>query len=97
MPNPSDHSSDSSLLSSGLGVATCIAGLWLVASFIAGGMLLALGPGPGWVAAAGSIAGLGVTGTLILGWLADRRRMAELARLERATGLDPQAPFGGVP
>ena len=63
------------------------AGLWTVYGAAAGGLLMAMGPGPGWFAAAGSLAGLGIAFCLIGGHLADRREAARLAAVAQAAGL----------
>ena len=63
------------------------AGLWTLYGAVAGGLLLALGPGPGWFAAAGSLAGLAIAGSLIFGHVADRREADRLAAVAQAAGL----------
>lgn len=50
-------------------------------------MLLALGPGPAWIAAVGSLAGLALVGTLGIGWLHDRAEATRLAAIAQAAGL----------
>ncbi len=78
---------DSSPEQPGLRLMFAAAGLWLTAAATAGGMLLAQGPGPGWVAAVGSITGLGLASTLALGWLADRTEGRRLALMAHMAGL----------
>jgi methyl-accepting chemotaxis protein len=62
-------------------------GLWIFGGAVAGGLLLALGPGPAWFAAVGSLAGLSVAGSILGGHLADRREAARLAAVAQAAGL----------
>ncbi len=62
-------------------------GLWTFYGAAAGGLLLAMGPGPAWFAAAGSLAGLAIAGSLIGGHMADRREAARLAAVAQAAGL----------
>ena len=62
-------------------------GLWIFGGAVAGGLLLALGPGPAWFAAVGSLAGLSVAGSLVGGHVADRREAARLAAVAQAAGL----------
>lgn len=71
----------------GLRLMLAASGLWLLGSATAGGLLLALGPGPAWFAAVGSLLGLAVAGSLIGGTLADRREAARLAAMAQAAGL----------
>jgi len=63
------------------------AGLWLFSGTIAGGLMLAMGPGPAWFAATGSLVGLAFAGCLIGGALADRREAERLAAIAQAAGL----------
>ncbi|ODT82277.1 MAG: hypothetical protein ABS76_08485 [Pelagibacterium sp. SCN 64-44] len=62
--------------------------LWLLASAAALGLLLALGPGPGWFAALGSLAGLALAGNAALGFWADLRENTRLAALAALSGLE---------
>lgn len=62
-------------------------GLWLVAGAAGGGLLLANGPGPAWLAAMGSLAGLALVGSLLAGHVADKRESARLAAVAQAAGL----------
>lgn len=62
-------------------------GLWIFGGAVAGGLLLALGPGPAWLAAVGSLAGLSVAGCLAGGHVADRREADRLAAVAQAAGL----------
>src|SRR5690606_24135855 len=65
-------------------------GLWTLCGATAGGLMLAMGPGPAWFAATGSLAGLAVAGCLIGGQVADPREAQRLAAVARAAGLaDP--------
>lgn len=62
-------------------------GLWIFYGAVAAGLLLAMGPGPSWFMAAGSLAGLAVAGCLIGGAVADRREAARLNAVAQAAGL----------
>lgn len=63
------------------------AALWTFYGGAAGGLLLAMGPGPGWFGAAGSLAALAIAGSLIGGHVADRREARRLAAIAQAAGL----------
>ncbi|SMQ86232.1 methyl-accepting chemotaxis protein [Devosia lucknowensis] len=63
------------------------AGIWCFWGGAAGGLLLAMGPGPGWLAAAGSMAGLAIACCAISGAIADRRDAHRLAAVAQAAGL----------
>jgi methyl-accepting chemotaxis protein len=63
------------------------AGVWTFFGAVAGGLMLAMGPGPSWFAAAGSLAGLAIAGCLIGGFVADRRETVRLAAVAQAAGL----------
>nr|WP_236020926.1 methyl-accepting chemotaxis protein [Devosia sediminis] len=63
------------------------AGVWMFFVAVAAGMLLAMGPGPAWFAAAGSLAGLALAGCAAAGVVADRRDAARLAAVAQAAGL----------
>lgn len=91
MPDRSAKRHDSPLPGHGLRLAIAAAGIWLFGGLIAVGLLLAMGPGPGWFMALGSIGGLTVIGTLIGGVIADRREALALSEVSRAAG------FGGAP
>ncbi|MHA6300214.1 methyl-accepting chemotaxis protein [Devosia sp. CAU 1758] len=71
----------------GLRLMLAAAGLWTIAGAIAVGLLLATGPGPGWFAAVGSLIGLAIAGSLVIGQVADRREAARLAAVAQAAGL----------
>lgn len=87
MPNRAAKLHDSRPLGGGMQLALVIAGLWLLASLMGIGVLLALGPGPTWFAAFGSLAGLAAGGSLALAYFSDRGEARHLAALARAAGL----------
>lgn len=87
MPDLSAKLLDSRPLGGGLRLGLIAAGIWLFASFVSLGLLLALGPGPSWFAALGSLCGLAVAGTLVAAHLADRNDARLLAGLAQAAGL----------
>ena len=87
MPGPSLLTPDSSAATPRLRLMLAAAGLWLVAVLLAGGLLLAIGAGPAWMGAAGSLAGLAFAATLAMGHLGDRHEARHLAALARAAGL----------
>ncbi|NMA99514.1 MAG: hypothetical protein GX970_15655, partial [Phyllobacteriaceae bacterium] len=64
---------DSRPLGQGLRLMLGAAGIWLFAFAIAGGMLLALGPGPAWFSTVGALVGLAVAGSFVLGFESDKR------------------------
>ncbi|QQR39335.1 methyl-accepting chemotaxis protein [Devosia rhizoryzae] len=78
---------DSRPLGGGLRLALQASGMWLFGSAVGVGLLLAMGPGPGWFAAVGSICGLATAGTIGAALLADRKETQHLAALARAAGL----------
>lgn len=85
-----DHAaiaSDSRSLSRGMRLMLGASGLWGLCGGLAGGMLLANGPGPGWFMLAGGLAALGVAGSLTMGMLADRAEARKLAAVAQAAGL----------
>ncbi|WP_338721210.1 methyl-accepting chemotaxis protein [Devosia sp. XK-2] len=61
--------------------------LWTFYGVAAGGMLLAMGPGPAWFTAIGSLAGLSVAGCLVGGAIFDQRDARRLAAIAQAAGL----------
>src|SRR5690606_2381915 len=87
MPDHAAFAVDSRPPHGGLRLMAAAAGLWTIYGGAAGGLLLAMGPGPAWFAAAGSLAGLAVAGSLAVGYLADRREAARLAAVAQAAGL----------
>src|SRR5690606_17136471 len=87
MPDSSAIKTASPPMVLGLRPALASRGLWLLAVAAAGGMLLATGPGPGWLAVVGSLAGLAIAGSVLLGSDADRRERRLLAGMARAAGL----------
>lgn len=78
---------DSRPLGQGLRLMLGAAGIWLFAFAIAGGMLLALGPGPAWFSTVGALVGLAVAGSFVLGFESDKRAARRLAAVARAAGL----------
>lgn len=84
MSNLPSSRSDSSFSSAGLRLMARAASIWLAAVAVAGGLLLTLGPGGGWLGAAGSLAALAVTATLVLGALFDRQEARKLRGLVQA-------------
>lgn len=86
----SDHAAfadDSRSLGRAMRLMLAAVGLWIFYGALAGGLLLAMGPGPAWFAATGSLAGLAAAGCLIGGAVADRREAARLAAVAQAAGL----------
>ena len=81
-----------------LRLALMIAGLWLSACALALGLLLSMGQGLSWMAAAGSIVGLALVGTFIIAGLMDRQHHRTLANVALAAGLSEQVgePLGIV-
>lgn len=63
------------------------AGLWLFAGLIGLGLLLAVGPGPRWFAALGSLAALALAWSLAAGHFIDRRDARQMAALAQAAGI----------
>ena len=86
MPDRSAHS-DSSLYGRGFKLMLVAACLWMLAGLISLGLLLALGPGPRWFAALGSLAGLALAGSLAAGHYLDQREKLYLAKVAQAAGL----------
>ena len=87
MPERAAHSIDSSPVGRGLTLMLAATGLWFLAGLIATGMLLALGPGPGWFSVVGALAGLAVSGSVLAGYILDRRDAKRLAAMAQAAGL----------
>ena len=79
----------------GMRLMLAAAALWTFLGAVGGGLLLAMGPGPGWFAAAGSLVGLAIAGSIGGGYLADRRDTARLAAVAQAAGLAdrPEEPL----
>ena len=76
-------------------LALIAAGLWLVALALAGGLLLAMGPGPTWLVATGCLVALALAGTLVAGGRAEWAQQRLLSEVARAAGLTDRAnePF----
>jgi len=87
MPDHAAFAVDSRPPRRGLRLMLAATALWTVSGAVAGGLLLAIGPGPAWFAAMGSMAGLAIAGSLLGGLLADRRDEARLAAVAQAAGL----------
>ena len=87
MPDRSATQIDSSPRGRGSQLMLAVCGLWLLAGMIATGLLLALGPGPAWFAAFGSLAGLAAAGSLAAGHMLDQREQRHLKVLAQAEGL----------
>lgn len=68
-------------------VALIAAGLWLGAGALAGGLMLALGPGPAFLAAAGALVALAVAGTLAVAAWFEQQEHRMLAAVAVAAGL----------
>lgn len=87
MPDRAATQFDSSLSGRGFKLVLGASAFWLLAAILAIGLFLALGPGPGWFAALGSLAGLALAGSLIAGALVDRRERRDLIAMAQAAGL----------
>lgn len=61
-----------------------------------GGLALALGPGPAWLAATGSLAGLALAGSLAIGHFFDREEARRRTAMARAAGV-AEAPGDAPP
>lgn len=71
----------------GLRLMLAASAIWTLFGAGAGGLLLAMGPGPGWFGAAGSLVGLAVAVCLAGGYVFDRRETERLAAVVQAAGL----------
>ncbi|KKB07612.1 methyl-accepting chemotaxis protein [Devosia chinhatensis] len=87
MPDRSLTRPDSRRHGRSLRLMLAAAGLWLVSGSIAIGLLVALGPGPAWFTALGSLGGLAVTASLLGGYLLDRADRRKLSAMAQAAGL----------
>ena len=87
MTDRAAHAPDSQRPAAGLRLTVATSGLWLTAAALAGGLLLALGPGPTALVATGTLAGLAVAASLLVGTLTDRRAARALAAVAQAAGL----------
>ena len=76
-------------------VALIAAGMWLGGAAVAGGLALALGPGPAWLGAVGALVALAVAGTLGAATLFERQDSRTLASVALAAGLSekPDEPL----
>lgn len=63
------------------------AAIWLLAASLSVGLYISMGPGTSFLSVVGSLIGLAVAGTIILGHEADRRAGRRLVALARAAGL----------
>jgi methyl-accepting chemotaxis protein len=87
MPDHSALRSDSLPLPQGLRLMLGASAIWTVSGALAGGLYLALGAGPAWLAALGSLLGLSIAGSAVLGFVSDRREAGRVAAVARAAGL----------
>lgn len=95
MPDRPVFAVDSRPPRKGLRLMLAAAALWTFLGAVGGGLLLAMGPGPGWFGAAGSLVGLAIAGSILGGHIADRRDAARLAAVAQAAGLAerPEEPL----
>ncbi len=94
MPDRAAPSPDSSLYGRSFKLMLAAAGLWLLAGVISVGLLLAMGAGPRWFAALGSLAGLALAACLAAGHYLDRREQSHLAAVAQAAGLTDRPEAG---
>lgn len=87
MPDRSATQPDSSPYGRGFKLMLGASCLWLLAGLVSLGLLLALGPGPRWFAALGSLSGLALAGSLAAGHYLDRREQLYLTKVALAAGL----------
>ncbi len=95
MPANAKPFADSRPTRAGLRLTATAALIWLLAVSAAGGLLLAIGPGPAWLAAAGSLVGLAGAGSAAVGLWFDREQQRRLAAMAHAVGLSDSSgePF----
>lgn len=95
MPDLVQTSADSRAPRPGMRLTLLVGLLWLIAVAAIGGLLLALGPGPAWLAGAGSLVGLAGAGSVIAGMRFDHREARRLAAVAQAAGLSdrPNEPL----
>src|SRR5690606_19086936 len=87
MPDRPAFAVDSRPPRRGMRLMLAAAALWTFTGAVAIGLLLAMGPGPGWFGAAGSLVGLAIAACVGAGYLADRRETVRLAAVAQAAGL----------
>lgn len=87
MPDPVQTSPDSRVPRPGLRLTLAVGLIWLVAVSAIGGLLLALGPGPSWLAGSGSLVGLAGVASVIAGTRFDQHQARNLAAVAQAAGL----------